>query len=173
MVDVRFHMVVIDCGDPRSLAAFWESFTGYERRSDHEDRVSISAPDGSMQIGFQQVPEGKVVKNRVHLDFAAADEEATAKEIEGMGAVRRWVSEDPKDPFVVLADPERNEFCIVRDGRTRIRQPDRDVQRKEAGPSGRPLRVFGSATRSDAVRGSPPWLPPARAGTRRAARRQL
>jgi Glyoxalase-like domain len=55
------------------------------------------------------------VKNRVHLDFAAAEEEATAKEIEGMGAVRRWVSEDLKDPFVVLADPEGNEFCIVRD----------------------------------------------------------
>jgi hypothetical protein len=53
MVHERFHMVVIDYGDPRSLAAFWESFTGYERRSDYEDRVSIYAPDGSMQIGFQ------------------------------------------------------------------------------------------------------------------------
>ena len=46
--------------------------------------------------------------------IAAAAEEATAKEIEGMGATRRWVSEDPEDPFVVLADPEGNEFCIVR-----------------------------------------------------------
>jgi hypothetical protein len=36
------------------------------------------------------------------------------KEIEGMGATRRWVSEDPDDPFVVLVDPEGNEFCIVR-----------------------------------------------------------
>ena len=114
MVEVRFHMVVIDCADPRSLAAFWEAFTGYERRSDEEDWVSIYSPDDSMRIGFQQVPEGKVVKNRVHLDFEAADEEATAKEIEVMGATRRWMSEDPEDPFVVLADPEGNEFCIVR-----------------------------------------------------------
>jgi predicted enzyme related to lactoylglutathione lyase len=114
MVDVRFHLVVIDCADPRSLAAFWERFTGYERRSDYEDWVSIYAPDGSMRIGFQQVPEGKIVKNRVHLDFAADDEEVTAKEIEALGATRRWVSEDPEDPFVVLADPEGNEFCIVR-----------------------------------------------------------
>ena len=114
MVDGRFHMVVIDCADPRSLAAFWEAFTGYERRSDEEDRVSIYSPDDPMRIGFQQVPEGKVVKNRVHVDFAATDEEATAREIEGMGATRRWVSEDPEDPFVVLADPEGNEFCIVR-----------------------------------------------------------
>jgi predicted enzyme related to lactoylglutathione lyase len=115
LADVRFHMVVIDCHDPRSLAAFWEGFTGYQRRRDQEDWVSIYSPGGSMRIGFQQVPEGKVVKNRVHLDFAATDEEATAKEIEFMGAVRRWVSEDPEDPFVVLADPEGNEFCIVRD----------------------------------------------------------
>ena len=98
MVDVRFHMVVIDCSDPRSLATFWEGFTGYERRSDEEDWVSIYSPDDSMRIGFQQVPEGKVVKNRVHIDFSATDEEATAKEIEAMGATRRWVGEDPEDP---------------------------------------------------------------------------
>ena len=114
MPDVRFHMVVIDCADPRSLASFWEGFTGYERRGDHEDWVSIYAPDDSTRIGFQRVPEGKVVKNRVHIDFEATDEEATAKEIEAMGAIRRWVGDDPEDPFVVLADPEGNEFCIVR-----------------------------------------------------------
>jgi hypothetical protein len=55
------------------------------------------------------------VKNRVHIDFVAKDEEATAKEIEALGATRRWVSDDPEDPFVVLADPEGNEFCVVRD----------------------------------------------------------
>jgi hypothetical protein len=114
MPDVRFRMVVIDCADPRSLAAFWEGFTGYERRGDDEDWVSICAPDDSTRIGFQRVPEGKVVKNRVHIDFEATDEEATATEIEAMGAKRRWVGDDPEDPFVVLADPEGNEFCIVR-----------------------------------------------------------
>jgi hypothetical protein len=50
----------------------------------------------------------------VHLDFFAEDEEATALEIEDLGATRLWVSENPDDPFVVLADPEGNEFCIVR-----------------------------------------------------------
>jgi predicted enzyme related to lactoylglutathione lyase len=114
VADLRFHQVVIDCADPRALADFWMKFTGYESRSSYEDWVTIEAPDGSVRIGFQQVPESKVVKNRVHIDFAATDEEATAKEIEGMGATRRWVSEDPEDPFIVLADPEGNEFCIVR-----------------------------------------------------------
>jgi hypothetical protein len=116
MVQVRFHEVVIDCADPRTLATFWEGFTGYERRAWHEDWATIGTPDEHMIIGFQQVPEGKVVKNRVHLDFYAAEEEAAAKEIEAMGASRLWVSENPDDPFVVLADPEGNEFCIVREG---------------------------------------------------------
>ena len=115
MLNIRFDKVVIDCADPRALAHFWIAFTGYEQRADHEDWPSIRSPDGMHAIGFQKVPEGKTVKNRVHIDFAAADEVATAKEIEAMGATRRWVSENPEDPFVVLADPEGNESCIVRD----------------------------------------------------------
>ena len=60
------------------------------------------------------MPEPKTGKNRLHLDFSAADEEATAGWIESLGATRRWVSDNPDDPFVVLADPEGNEFCVVR-----------------------------------------------------------
>ena len=116
MVEVRFREVVVDCDDPRALARFWAGFTGYELRTDHEDWATIQAADSSMLIGFQKVPEPKTVKNRVHLDFWAVDEEATALEIEALGATRRWVSHDPDDPFVVLADPEGNEFCIIRGG---------------------------------------------------------
>ena len=107
---------MIDCADPPTLARWWSSFTGYTLRTDREDWSTIANEDQSMIIGFQKVPEGKVVKNRVHLDFWAADEEATARELEAMGATRRWVSEDPEDPFVVLADPEGNEFCLIRGG---------------------------------------------------------
>jgi hypothetical protein len=65
-------------------------------------------------MGFQKVPEPKSVKNRVHLDLSSRDEEAAATALEAVGATRLWVSEDPEDPFVVLADPEGNEFCVVR-----------------------------------------------------------
>jgi len=116
VVEVRFREVVIDCADPPTLARWWSSFTGYTLRTDHEDWSTIANEDQSMIIGFQKVPEGKVVKNRVHLDFWAADEEGTARDLEAMGATRRWVSEDPEDPFVVLADPEGNEFCLIRGG---------------------------------------------------------
>ena len=115
MVQVRFHEVVIDCADPRALQEFWMRFTGWLRGSADDDWCSIREPDGRLIIGFQKVPEPKAVKNRVHIDWAADDEEATAREVEAMGATRLWVSDDADDPFVVLADPEGNEFCIVRE----------------------------------------------------------
>jgi hypothetical protein len=112
---VRFREVVIDCANPRELAAFWAAVTGYVVDNEAEDWAAIRGEgDRDIWIGFQRVPEGKVVKNRVHVDLEAADEEAEARRIEGLGARRRWVSEDPEDPFVVLADPEDNEFCVVR-----------------------------------------------------------
>jgi predicted enzyme related to lactoylglutathione lyase len=108
--------VVVDCADPPTLAKWWSGFTGYSPRTTYDDWSTIANDDESMIIGFQKVPESKVVKNRVHLDFWAADEEAAARALEAMGAARRWVSEDPEDPFVVLADPEGNEFCLIRGG---------------------------------------------------------
>jgi predicted enzyme related to lactoylglutathione lyase len=65
------------------------------------------------------VPEGKTVKNRVHVDLYALDEEAAAERIVALGARHLWRSIDPDDRFVVLADPEGNEFCVVRDARSR------------------------------------------------------
>jgi predicted enzyme related to lactoylglutathione lyase len=115
-VVVRLEEIVIDCVEPRALATFWCSFTGYEIRHAFDDWVSIGAPDGTVIIGFQRVPDAKAGKNRLHLDFAADDEDATALEIEALGATRLWVGDDPNDPFVVLADPEGNEFCVVRAG---------------------------------------------------------
>jgi predicted enzyme related to lactoylglutathione lyase len=114
-VSVRFREVVIDCADPRSLARFWEAATGYAVENDLDDWASIVGEgDRDIRIAFQKVPEGKVVKNRVHVDLSAPDEEAEARRIESLGATRLWVSDDPEDPFVVLADPEGNEFCVVR-----------------------------------------------------------
>ena len=63
------------------------------------------------------MPERKAAKNRLHLDLKIADEEAAAVWArERVGATFRWRSERPEDPFVVLADPEGNEFCFVRAG---------------------------------------------------------
>jgi len=117
--------VVIDCADVGRLAAFWSAVTGFQPREAEPpfddpswkdaDWVSLGDPAGhAPRIGFQRVPEGKVVKNRVHLDFATEDEEAEAARIQSLGATFLWRSADPQDPFVTLADPEGNEFCVVR-----------------------------------------------------------
>ena len=114
-MNVRFREVVIDCADPQSLARFWAAATGYELQSDEDDWASVLGEgEREIRIGFQKVPEGKVVKNRVHVDLGSSDEETEATRIEALGATRLWVSDDPEDPFVVLADPEGNEFCVVR-----------------------------------------------------------
>ena len=116
-MDVRMGSVVIDCADPPSLAGFWAAVTGYEpRAADAGDDTwrMLLGPGGQPNIGFQKVPEAKQVKNRVHIDLYTVDEEAAAARIEALGATRLYVSDDPDDIFVTLADPEGNEFCVCR-----------------------------------------------------------
>ncbi|WP_367321029.1 VOC family protein [Streptomyces sp. HUAS ZL42] len=62
------------------------------------------------RLWFRLVPEGKTVKNRVHLDLLAADPEAEAGRLTGLGATVRARHAE----HVVLADPEGNEFCLYR-----------------------------------------------------------
>lgn len=105
--------VVIDCRDPVRLVDWWHELTGWpigERGTPWSD---LERPDGTY-LGFQQVPESKGGKNRVHLDLKVADEEAAATWAqEHLGASFLWRSQHPDDRFVVLADPEGNEFCFV------------------------------------------------------------
>jgi predicted enzyme related to lactoylglutathione lyase len=94
--------------------AFWQAVTGFEVEAENPRWGYLRDPAGRAPgLGFQKVPEGKVVKNRVHIDLYTPDHEAAAARIEGLGARRLWVSENPEDPFIVLADPEGNEFCVV------------------------------------------------------------
>jgi Glyoxalase-like domain len=116
-MSVHLGEIVIDCAEPRPLAEFWGAATGYEIDEPGSDTwVSLHDPQGKdISIAFQRVPEPKVAKNRVHIDLYTSDEEQEAVRIEGLGAKRLWVSEKPEDPFIVLADPEGNEFCVCRE----------------------------------------------------------
>jgi predicted enzyme related to lactoylglutathione lyase len=78
--------------------------------------VSLLPAGQGVSIAFQKVPEPKVGKNRVHVDLLADDVEAEAARIETLGGRRLWASNDPDDVFVVLADPEGNEFCVIAPG---------------------------------------------------------
>jgi hypothetical protein len=118
--------VVIDCRDPHRLARFWAEALGYQPSKGVEDWDDLrsEAEAGKLEwvrltgagvaVAFQRVPEPKAVKNRVHLDLQSTDEESEASRLEALGATRLRRSEDPEDVFVVLADPEGNEFCVIR-----------------------------------------------------------
>jgi hypothetical protein len=74
--------------------------------------VLVQSRDDPLRLWFQSVPEGKVVKNRVHLDLACDDPDAEVEILEELGANRH--AHQPNDSLIVLSDPEGNEFCILR-----------------------------------------------------------
>jgi hypothetical protein len=138
--------VVFDCADPDRLARFWatalhyrvqdppEGFTSWKAwladagvpESEWNSASAIVDPDGAgPRVYFQRVPEGKVVKNRVHLDLNASskrevgpdegrrrvDAEVERLRSEG-GTVVRPGGEERGEYWVVMQDPEGNEFCV-------------------------------------------------------------
>lgn len=108
--------IVFDCHDPARLVRFWAALLG----GDPVDRSadwSYLDPPGFVRVAFQRVPEGKAVKNRLHLDLDAGDVDAAADEAVGLGAVRMGaVVTGDYGRFQVLTDPEGNEFCFVSAG---------------------------------------------------------
>ena len=105
--------VVIDCTDPGRLAQFWSRVLGGEPRERDAAWWYIEPPDWT-RLSFQRVPEGKVVKNRIHPDVAVTDIAAATEQAESFGARRVGdVHHDRAGSFQVLLDPEGNEWCVV------------------------------------------------------------
>ena len=123
--------VIFDCAHPAALARFWAAvLDGYEiapyddverarLRSlgidDVEDdpTVLVQAPSGGPRLWFQQVPERKVAKNRVHLDITCTDRHREAARLIDLGG--RVIDQHPDQRRIVFADPEGNEFCLEDD----------------------------------------------------------
>lgn len=124
-MSVRIRTITIDCADPYALSHFWSKVTGFTEDPDdpnlpeHTEDVLLGR-DGSPNLLFMQVPEGKQVKNRVHLDMVPADPSPGTRdaEVERIMALGATLVADQRRPdrtgWVVLADPEGNEFCIER-----------------------------------------------------------
>jgi hypothetical protein len=120
----KFTELAIDCSDPHGLARFWCAVLGYEVQDDSDGVVTIGSPavpEGKLRPGpvpptltFAQVPEGKAVKNRLHLDVNPTDTEQDdeVRRLLDLGARRADVGQGDES-WVVLADPEGNEFCVL------------------------------------------------------------
>jgi catechol 2,3-dioxygenase-like lactoylglutathione lyase family enzyme len=124
----RLTEIVVDCHDPAALAAFWSAALGYHMVRGEPGQVEIAPwaeepADLAHQarrapivpaLVFVTVPEGKAVKNRLHLDLRPVDgsHEAEVERLLGLGARRADIGQGAV-PWVVLADPEGNEFCVL------------------------------------------------------------
>jgi len=128
-VSIRWYSVVVDCHDIKAQSRWWAEALGWQVAFEDDDEVAVVPPhalDQSRDIPvleqgpglvFLTVPEGKAVKNRLHIDLAPTadgDQEAEVRRLEALGARRADVGQDPQTAtWVVMADPEGNEFCVL------------------------------------------------------------
>ena len=107
----------IDANDVDRVSQFWMSAFGYEARDTEVlDSWRHLEPPGDHlpKLTIQPVPEGKTIKNRLHLDVFVAEPDPWIARCVELGGELLWRSEEPDDWFQVIADPEGNEFCICR-----------------------------------------------------------
>ena len=122
---VSLHHIVIDAHDLPGLARFWSQVLDWPILSERDLEVVIGpADDAPVGICFMPGPDDKIVKNRVHLDLnpganaSAAQREAEIERLIALGARPVDVGQGGDETWTVLADPEGNEFCVVRPKQT-------------------------------------------------------
>ncbi|MFE0731714.1 VOC family protein [Streptomyces antibioticus] len=108
-----WEQVVVDAADPVALGRWWAAALGWVVVNDAPDEYEIRpARDRLPGLLFTPVPEGKQVKNRLHPDFRPEDQAAEVARLLSLGARRTDVGQGEQS-WVVLADPEGNEFCVL------------------------------------------------------------
>ncbi|MEU6846785.1 VOC family protein [Streptomyces sp. NPDC046716] len=120
---LSLHHIVIDAHDLPGLARFWAAALRWRILSER-DREIVIGPDETAPVGicFMPVSDPKTVKNRLHLDLtsAAGDRAEEIERLLALGARRADVGQRGDESWTVLADPEGNEFCVVRPKETLI-----------------------------------------------------
>ena len=116
-VGSRFTELVIDAANPEALAGFWMAVLGWRPTGRYAGVVEIADPAGvGPALTFVPVPDEKQGKNRLHIDVnpVGCDQEQEVERLIGLGARRVDVGQGSDTSWVVLADPEGNEFCVLR-----------------------------------------------------------
>jgi hypothetical protein len=127
---LKWYTTVIDCQDLHAQARWWADVLDWQLAYEDADQAAIAPkheqdrplsaqewPTVGPALVFVTVPEGKTIKNRLHLDLAphiTDDRDALIDSLLARGATRASVGQDePKASWTVLADPEGNEFCVL------------------------------------------------------------
>ena len=120
--NLRLQCVTIDADNPKKLADFWAAALDWKITYEDEIEVCLELQDGSPEVGripdllFIKVADKKVVKNRLHFDLRPRDQEAEVVRLEKLGAKRIEIGQSNYEgtTWIVMADPEGNEFCVLR-----------------------------------------------------------
>jgi hypothetical protein len=108
-----WEQTVVDAHDPVALGRWWADALGWIVFNDDPDEFEIrAAPDRIPGLLFASVADRKAVKNRLHLDFRPDDRDAEVERLVALGATRADVGQGEAS-WVVLGDPEGNEFCVL------------------------------------------------------------
>ena len=111
----RIAQWTLDVQDVDKMAELWAAVLGYDVDADADGTTHLRPPGGGEPTVWLQPGAGpKQGKNRNHLDLRTTDVEVEVKRVLALGASRAEVGQTGDEPFVVLADPEGNEFCILR-----------------------------------------------------------
>jgi predicted enzyme related to lactoylglutathione lyase len=103
---------VIDVNDLDIEKTFWQSALGVEISAEPEGYVFFKAQEGRSGLTLQKVPEAKSMKNRVHLDLEVEDLDEGIAQLEALGATVIQPRPTEGWQWVVMTDPEGNEFCV-------------------------------------------------------------
>ncbi|MFD3439466.1 VOC family protein [Streptomyces sp. NPDC058685] len=117
-MSLEWEQLVVDAVDPVALGNWWAGALGWVVLNDAHDEFEIRpAADRLPGLIFEPVRELKAGKNRLHLDFRPDDQDAEVARLLAHGARRADIGQGDV-PWVVMADPEGNEFCVLAPRRT-------------------------------------------------------
>jgi hypothetical protein len=110
---LEWEQVLVHSADPVALGQWWATALGWVVVHSSADEFEIRLePDRLPGLDFVRLDESKKVKNRLHLDFRPDDQDAEVARLEALGAKRVDIGQGDQ-PWVVMADPEGNEFCVL------------------------------------------------------------
>jgi predicted enzyme related to lactoylglutathione lyase len=119
---LKLQCITVDARNPKALAEFWAQALGWSLGEDGDDigwwierELGDPKKTGFPDILFLKVPDTKIVKNRLHLDLRPGDQDVEVARLEQLGAKKVDIGQltDPEVTWVVMADLEGNEFCIL------------------------------------------------------------
>lgn len=113
-MSLEWEQVLVHAQDPEALGRWWAEALGWVEVYSSEHEFEIRAePDRMPGLDFVRIDEAKQAKSRLHLDFRPDDQDAEVARLLAHGARRVDVGQGDQASWVVLADPEGNEFCVL------------------------------------------------------------